>query len=73
MLIDVFQFTLHKELEALERELVQLIAERVLKEGDSFPGEVSTIEATVVVDLHAVLRTASSCRVVRQVQQGESA
>lgn len=71
MLIDVFQFTLHSELEALERELVQTIAERVLKEGDSFPGEVDKIEAIVVVDLNAVLRTATSCRTVRQIQSGE--
>jgi hypothetical protein len=71
MLIDVFEYTLHKTLEGLEQELVQLIRERVLKEGDAFPGEVNKIEATVEVDLNAVLRTASSSRVVRQVQQSE--
>jgi hypothetical protein len=70
-MIDVFQFTLHRTLEGLERELVQLISERILKEGDAFPGEVNKVEATVEVDLNALLRAEASCRVVRQVQQGE--
>lgn len=70
-MITIFQFTLHEALEGLEQELVQLIRERILKEGDAFPGEVNTIEALVVVDLSAVLRTQASCRVVRQVQQVE--
>lgn len=73
MLIDAFKFILHAELEALEQELVQKVAERVLKEGDSFPGEVDKIEAVIEVDLNAVLRTAASCRIVRQVQSGEGA
>lgn len=71
-MITIFQFTLHEALEGLEQELVQLIRERILKEGDAFPGEVNKIEATVMVDLNAVLRSQASCRIVRQVQQEES-
>lgn len=69
--LEHFRFSIHNELEALERELIQTVQERLLKEGKAFPGEESFIEARVVVDLHAVLRSSSSCRVVRQVQQAE--
>jgi hypothetical protein len=70
-ILDHFKFSLHTELEALERELVQTVQERIVKEGGAFPGEINKIEALVEVDLDAVLRSSASCRTVRQVQQEE--
>lgn len=67
--LDTFKFTLHSTLEGLERDLVQHVQERLLKEGESFPGEDNRIEATVVVDLDAIRGTAASSRAIRQVQQ----
>lgn len=62
--LDHFKFSLHSELEALERELVQSVTERIAREGKSFPGDTNTVEAVVTIDLDAVMRSASSCRVV---------
>lgn len=70
--LDHFKFSIHAALEGLEQELVQIVQERLVKEGKSFPGGVNLIEGTVKVDLNAVCRSASSCRTVRQVQQTES-
>jgi hypothetical protein len=64
--LDVFKFVLHDTLEGLERDLVQTVGERVLKEGDAFPGETSKIVATVEVDLNAVIQATASCRTVVQ-------
>lgn len=70
--LDIFKFSLHNTLEGLEQELVQIVQERLLKEGKAFPGEVDKIEARIEVDLNAVLRSASGSRIVRQVQRTES-
>lgn len=69
--LKLFQYNLHQELEALERELVEVIKQRVVKEGEDFPGEASVLQATVEVDLNAVLRSSSSTRSLRQVQQAK--
>lgn len=66
--IDTFAFVLHNTLEGLEQELVQTVKERALREGSAFPGEVNRIEATIEVDLNAVLKSSASCRTVQQVQ-----
>lgn len=66
--LDIFKFALHDELEALERELVQTVQERVLKEGSSFPGEVKKISAAIEIDLDKVQNSALSCRTIRQTE-----
>lgn len=64
--LDIFKFSLHDELESLERELVQTVQERILKEGDAFPGSVNKVKAVVEIDLTKVLTTSLSTHVVRQ-------
>lgn len=64
--LDIFKFSLHGELEALERELVQTVQERMLKEGNKFPGTVDKITGTIEIDLTKVLTSSLSCRVVKQ-------
>lgn len=66
--LDIFAYVLHGTLEGLEQELVQTVRDRVLKEGSAFPGKVSKIQATVEVDLNSIVRSAASCRVVKQVE-----
>ena len=67
--LDTFKFNLHSELEALERELTQVVSERILKEGDAFPGEESKLVATVNVDLEKIKESAATVRSV--VQEGK--
>jgi hypothetical protein len=64
--LDVFKFVLHDTLEGLEREIVQTVGERVLKEGDAFPGAANKVVATVEVDLNAINQASASCHHVRQ-------
>lgn len=66
--LDQFKFSLHGELEALERDLVQMVQERIIKEGSAFPGEVNKIEARLMVDLNVVVQNAASCRTVQQLE-----
>jgi hypothetical protein len=67
--IDTFKFNLHSELEALEREVVQSVSERILKEGDAFPAGENKLTATLVVDLEKVKTSALTVRsVVQEVE-----
>jgi hypothetical protein len=63
--LDIFKFSLHGELESLEREIVQTIQDRIVREGDAFPGVANKVVATVEVDLDKVVTSSLSCRIVR--------
>lgn len=65
---DIFGFVLRSELDGLEQELVQTVRERILREGDAFPGVANKIVATIEVDLDKVVRSSTSCRTVQQLQ-----
>jgi hypothetical protein len=66
--LDIFGFVLHDTLEGLERQLVQTVKERIIKEGDAFPGSSDKIVATVTVDLNKILKSAASCHTVQQLE-----
>lgn len=67
--LEIFGFVLHDTLESLERELMNTVKDRILKEGDAFPGKVNKVQATIEVDLNNIVRSAAACRTVQQLQE----
>jgi hypothetical protein len=67
--LDIFGFVLHDTLEGLERQLVQTVKERIMKEGDAFPGPANKVVATIEVDLNNIVLSAASCLTIQQLQE----
>lgn len=64
----LLSFLLDDAMGSLKGELMQLASKKIVMGGLD---EGTLVEATLEVDLDAVLRSQASCRTVREVQQAE--